>query len=86
MDDEIKLQSPVEALHSFSKTLTAKVRELDELERQYQIVPGQATEILQQMIESHLYAVFKTMLLSNRVSQEDKEAAVKAITLLEKNK
>jgi len=82
MSKEIKLLSPMESIHSFAKELTTKVRELDELERQWKLSTGQAAEILEQMIEAHLYSVFKTMVASNRVSDEDREAAFKAMALL----
>ena len=84
MSKEIKLLSPMEAIHAFAKELTTKVRELDELERQWKLGTGQATEILEQMIEAHLYSVFKTMVASNRVRDEDRGAAFKSMALLKK--
>jgi len=80
--DELKLKTPLEAIHSFAKTLTSKAEELAALEHEHKIGKRESTAILTQMVESHLYAVFKTMIYSNRVKIEDKEAAFNAMTQL----
>lgn len=49
----------LKAVHEFASTLTTRARELEAKERTYEIVPGQATEILTQMIESFVYAFLK---------------------------
>jgi hypothetical protein len=85
--DDIKPKSPLVALHEFASKLTTKVRELEQMERAYLISPGQSTEILSSMIESHLYATFKTMIANERVRPEDREAAAQAaMKLLELTK
>lgn len=43
-------------LHEFAATLTDKVRELEKMEREYRIVPGQSKEILGSIIESYVHA------------------------------
>ena len=70
---------PMVAIHSFAKALTTKVRELDEMEREGKLYPQQATEILKQMIEAHIYAIFNTMYYSNRYDHKDRAAAEAAI-------
>lgn len=50
-----------QTLHEFAATLTTRARELDAMEREYEIVPGQAADILTQMIEGFVYAVVRTM-------------------------
>jgi len=81
-NEAIKTQLPMHALHTFAGTLTSRVRELNEMERNYTIYPGQATDILVQLIEAHLYSMFKTMIASEKATPEDKEAAFKALLLL----
>lgn len=68
MIEEIKLKSPALATKDFAAQLTAKTRELDELERSYQITSEQATDILNGMIESFVWAVVQTLRRQDKVN------------------
>lgn len=78
--------SPMAAIHNFAATLTHKTRELDQMEREYKIVPGDAAKILSDMIETQLYVIFKTMYMSGRATEKDKSAALEAIKTFERER
>lgn len=55
--------------HAFASALTGKIRELEEKERNYLIVSGQANEILTSMIESYVYSAVN-LLLKQRTTED----------------
>lgn len=75
--------SPIAAIHNFAATLTHRVRELDEMEREYKIMPGDATKILSDMIEAQVYAIFRTMYMHGSATEKDKAAALEAMKVFE---
>lgn len=76
-------KSPMAAIHEFAQSLTTLARELEEKERTWQIGPGEAAKILEQMIEAQLYSVFKAMHMNARARDEDREAAARAMRMFE---